>query len=94
MIAKVPPVFDLKKNPKVIDGYLVKQIVFNQRGIKKFVQHQPTGSDKDYLFVATFTHKKPTSTDFDTGFKPETKAQAYQYCIEVYQMPKGAQLWK
>lgn len=99
-IAKMPIGFDVRKMHKVTDGYLLHQVVLRDKGIKgmKIFSPQIPQDSKDYLFLSTFTFKKPSGSQeykssVELGFTSNTKAPSYQYQLEVFVMPKpGA--WK
>lgn len=86
-MVKLPIAFDPRKTAKVSDGYILRQIVFKDKGIKMMKLFCPNGvpSDRQYLFIATFTIKSPPygSTEYnsmvDGGFTSVTKAPSYFY---------------
>jgi hypothetical protein len=96
MLTRFPVGFDLRKHPKLSDGYLLKQTIYKDRGIKLLKKFNPSlnPKEKDYLLMTSFQMKRPTeSKPGDNGFTPETKALVYHYRIELFAMPKSGQ-WK
>ena len=90
---------------KLTDGYLLKQLTFKDRGIKKvkifspFVnsvtQPQAPDNQRKYIFIATYQHKVPNEGKADGGdFAPTTRAPSIYYQLEVLQMPRVGNLWK
>ena len=48
---------------------------------------------RDYIFLATYEHKKPENIMTGEGFGPETRAPAIFYTLEVLRMPKSGGQW-
>lgn len=73
--------FDFTHN-ELCDGYLLKHVVFEQKGIKLMQKFRPVGmpGEREYLFLATFTQRQPKPVNnFEMGFTSETKAPDIQY---------------
>jgi hypothetical protein len=45
-IARIPQIFDLKKAPKFTDSFVLKQVVFEGRCVKKAILHTSSVNNK------------------------------------------------
>lgn len=75
----IDPDFLPFKSVTISDGYVLKQIIQEQKGIKLTQIYYPIGRNKTerpVIFVATFRHKQPAPINnvFEMAFASETKA--------------------
>lgn len=77
-IVKVPIQFDIKKTPKLTDGYILRQQTFEGRCIKKMTIYTNTSNTNKYLVLGTFSLVKGEPHNV-TGFimNEEQRAPGY-----------------
>eukprot|EP00347_Sterkiella_histriomuscorum_P002524 403367821 len=96
---KIPPIFDPKYSPKVIDNYVIRQLTYTNKCVKKLSKFTDSRSNQDYLLVVSFSHVKaeyPTETpgsSLSAGMSEDQKAPGIQYELEVIMMPKDG-VWR